>query len=196
MKRLAWFPGLMSLALAGALHAQPTAPVTPSSEAVTSVPSQAEREARGRELEARRSAIEGEYKQAMRYCYQQFDVVSCRNQAREKRIAANNLLRKDEQAHNAQERQIKAAEAQQRLLDKQQEALERAQDAQRAVEDAKSRAQRNAEKQGEHTPPASKRSSFDEKQRDAAEHRADVERRAREREKPRSAPLPPPEGAR
>ena len=78
------------------------------------------------------------------------------------------------------------------MADRQAEAADRAREAERAQQSSIERAARNAEKQADHVPEASKRSQFEEKQADAQQRKEEVARRAREREKdkPRAAPLP------
>lgn len=148
---------------------------------------------RGRALKAERDALEKSYKAQLKQCYQEFNVTSCRNEAREKYVVSNRALQKRENEQSTQERHVQAQEARQRLADRQAEAADRAREAERAQQSSIERAARNAEKQADHVPEASKRSQFEEKQADAQQRREEVARRAREREKdkPRAAPLPP-----
>lgn len=144
------------------------------------------------QLQSRRAAIEQTYQQDMAVCYQRFDVVSCRNEAREKRIQTSAALRKDELAHNARERQLAAQEAQRRSDEKLRESEEKAIDA----------AAREAQPQNSTRSPQlkqshdnSERAAYEQKQREAAERRSSIEKRLRERDKPPAAPLPLPEAA-
>jgi hypothetical protein len=143
------------------------------------------------QLQARRAAMEQAYQQDMAVCYQRFDVVSCRNEAREKRIATNAALRKDELAHNALERQRAADEAQRRADEKQREAQEK------AVESAMRETSPNNERYPKSQPnfDNSQRAAYEQKQREAAERRSNIDKRLRERDKAPAAPLPIPEAA-
>jgi hypothetical protein len=143
-------------------------------------------------LQARRAAIEKTYQQDMAVCYQRFDVVSCRNAAREKRIESNAVLRKDELAHNARERQLAAQEAQGRSDEKLREAQEKAMDvaAREALPQSNTRSPQTQPSQD-----SSERAAYEQKQREAAERRSNIEKRLRERDKPPAAPLPLPEAA-
>jgi hypothetical protein len=186
MRALISFVGL--LACAAICGAQP-APAAPGT-----LPDPAAVAARGRELQTQRDALESGYTQQLKQCYQEFNVTGCRNAARERYVVAHRALTQRELEHTAQERALNAQNARQRLADKQQEAADKAREADKAQQAAVDRAERNANKQTDHAPEASKRSQFDEKQRDAQERRKDVEQRARDRErdKPRAAPLPSP----
>ena len=148
--------------------------------------------ARGLELKSQRDTLEAGYRQQLKQCYQMFDVTRCRNEAREQYTVAHRALSKLENEHAGQVRHLDAQDARQRLMDRQADATQRAQEAERAQQQSQDRALRNADKQNDHAPESSKRSQFDEKQRDAQERRLEVERRAREREKPRAAGLPAP----
>lgn len=182
-------------------HAQTTPPpaqmpASSASQAATEQAplSEAERQAQSAHLAQRRQQLDDAYKQDMKICYQQFDVTSCRNQARERRIQANALLRQEELKFNAAERQIKAAQAQQRIADKTADAQSPDAQAQRAatVQQAQERAQAHAQKQIDHANQGGNREAYEAKQREAAEHRANVEKKQRERDKPPAAPLPVP----
>lgn len=157
-------------------------------------PSEAERQAESSRLDMRRQQLEDTYNQDMRTCYQQFNVTSCRLQARDRRIEANVQLRKEELAHKDLERRIKAETAKQRLADRdnevqqQQSQLEREQ----AVQNAQARAQRQVEKQAEHDAKGGEREAYERKQREAQAHRDNLEKKRRERDKPPAAPLPVP----
>jgi colicin import membrane protein len=144
------------------------------------------------QLQARRAAIEQTYQQDMAVCYQRFDVVSCRNEAREKRIQTSAALRKDELAHNARERQLAAQEAQRRSDEKLRESEEKAIDA-----TAREAQPQNSTRlpQSQQSRDNSERAAYEQKQREAAERRSSIEKRLRERDKPPAAPLPLPEAA-
>lgn len=158
------------------------------------LPQRDEVQARGRALQQERDALESQYKQQLKQCYQDFDVTRCRNAAREAYVVQHRALRNRENAQAADARLLDAEAARQRLRDKQNDALDRARAAEQAQQNAAQRATQNTNKQSDHQPDASKRSQFDEKQREAVERRQEVDRRAREREKPRAAPLPSPTG--
>jgi len=172
---------------------QPAAPAS-AAEAHAAPLSEAERQAISQQLAQRRQQLEEAYKHDMQICYQKFDVMHCRNEARERRIQANALLRQEELKFNATERQIKADEMQRRLAEKNSEAQREDAQAQRnaAVQQAKERADANAQKQIDHDNKGGNREAYEAKQREAAEHRANVERKRRERDKPPAAPLPVP----
>ena len=149
---------------------------------------------RGATLKTQRDALDSRYKQTVRDCYQQFNVTDCRNQARERYIADHRALREQELQHSEQERQARTAAAQERLQTKQVDATERVREAERASQAAQSRQQEQQRKQADHDATGSRRAQTLERLEDARIHRADVERRTRERErdKPRAAPLPRP----
>jgi hypothetical protein len=164
---------------------QPNTASTPTSE---------ERQAEGQRLSALRQKLEDNYQQEFKECYQKFDVTSCRIEARERRIHANAALRKEELRYNDSERRIQAAEAVERTNEKNSEAKLKEAEAQRAqaVQARKDRADANAQKQIDHELQGTKRGEFEKKQREAAQHRADVEQKLRERTKEPGAPLPVP----
>ena len=141
------------------------------------------------QLQARRAAMEQAYQQDMAVCYQRFDVVSCRNEAREKRIATNAALRKDELAHNALERQRAADEAQRRADEKQRDAQDR------AVEASTRETNPNISPKAQPINDNNQRAAYEQKQREAAERRSNIDKRLRERDKPPAPPLPTPEAA-
>ena len=146
------------------------------------------------QLQARRAALEKNFQQEMALCYQRFDVVSCRNEAREKRIATNAALRKDELAHNARERQRAAEEAQRRADEKLLDAKQKASEA--AAHDAPPSAQSHPlTASTKSANDNSQRAAYEQKQREAADRRESIEKRLRERNKPPAAPLPLPETA-
>ena len=156
--------------------------------------SQAERDQAQQRLAQKGHQIEDAYKEAMKLCYQNFDVVSCRTQAREQRIEALAALRKEELPLKAMDRQIRAEEAQSRLAERQSEAKRQQEEAERAKvsSDAKKRADAQAKKQIDHALQGTKRAEYEQKQRDAAQHRADLEKRMRDRNQEPAAPLPVP----
>jgi colicin import membrane protein len=160
----------------------------------TETPTPEARQAEGQRLTALRQQLEETYQQEIKACYQNFDVTSCRIQARERRIQANAALRKEELRHNASERRIQAAESVQRTEEKTSDAKIKEAQAQRAeaIQAAKDRADANAQKQIDHELQGTKRGAYEQKQRDAAQHRADVEKKLRERTKEPAAPLPVP----
>jgi hypothetical protein len=169
-------------------------PAVAASAATQTYPSEEARALERQRLDKKSDHIEEQYKQDMKICYQQFDVVSCRLKARDRRIEAKAALRKEELPFKAMERQIKTEEATQRLAERQSEARLKQQEADRAqaLAAAKERADANAQKQIDHALKGSKRAEYEEKQRQAAQHRADVEKKQRERTKEPAAPLPVP----
>ena len=171
-----------------------SAPEPSASAAAQNYPSEEARALERQRLDKKSDQIEEQYKQDMRICYQQFDVVSCRVKARDRRIEAKTALRKEELPFKAMERQIKTEEATQRLAERQSDAKLKQQEADRAqaLLAAKERADANAQKQIDHALKGSKRAEYEEKQRLAAQHRADVEKKQRERNKEPAAPLPVP----
>lgn len=183
MKKVAlWFAFAMCASTA---WAQPEAVNAPTME---------ERQAEGQRLSAARQKIDADYQQELKACYQNFDVTSCRIQARERRIHASSALRQEELRYNASERRIQAAEAVQRTLEKNSEAKQKEAEAERAqaIQARKDRADANTQKQLDHELQGTKRGEYEQKQRDAAQHRADVEKKRRERTKEPAAPLPVP----
>ena len=177
MKKLILF--FMCTLWAWAVFAQPQMPAN--------VPSLEERQAEGQRLSVLRQQLENTYQQELKACYQNFDVTSCR-------IQANAALRKEELRYNAIERRIQAAEAVQRAQEKNSEAKAKEAQANRAqaIQASKDRADANAQKQIEHELQGTKRGEYEQKQREAAQHRADVEKKLRERTKEPAAPLPVP----
>jgi colicin import membrane protein len=183
----AWVLVLGSMMSAGAQEALQAA-ADPASASVASV---AERAAQSQQLIARRQQLEAAYNQEMAVCYQTFDVTSCRLQARERRLQAHALLRKDEIAFNALERRIKAEEAERRAAENNALALERAQTRPSdAAQNAKALADRAAQKLADHAERGQQREAYEQKQREAAQRRADQERKLRQRDKPPPASLP------
>ena len=161
---------------------------------VASTPTPQERQAEGQRLSAARQQIDADYQQELKGCYQNFDVTSCRLQARERRIQANAALRQEELRYNASERRIQAAEAMQRTEEKNSEAKQKEMQAERAqaIQARKDKADANAQKLIDHELQGTKRGEYEQKQRDAAQHRADIEKKVRERTKEPAAPLPVP----
>lgn len=157
-------------------------------------PSEAERAVQRERLARQRQQLEDQYKQDMKLCYQNFDVNSCRLKARDRRIEANNLLRKDELQFNASERLIQAEDAKRSVAERNSEAARKETETARisAIAASKERADANAQKQIDHALQGSKRGDYEQKQREASERRADVERKLRERNKEPAAPLPVP----
>jgi hypothetical protein len=171
-------------------NAQP--PVAVASDAAAAFPTEAQRNEERERLTRARQALEDKYRQDMKLCYQNFDVNSCRLEARDRRIEANAILRKEELRFNAQERLIQAEETRRSVAERNSEAEQKKAQAQRAesIAAAKERADANAQKQIDHALQGSKRGDYEQKQRDAAQHRADVEKKLRERTKEPAAPLP------
>jgi len=169
-------------------------PAVASASVAHAFPSGEERAAERQRLDQKSQQIEDQYKQDMTQCYQQFDVVSCKIKARDRRIEAKAALRKEELPFKAMERHIKTEEAKQKLADRQSEAKLKKDEADRAeaIAAAKDRADANAQKQIDHALKGTKRGDYEQKQRDAAQHRADVEKKQRERSKEPAAPLPVP----
>ena len=163
-------------------------------EAPTITPIAQERLDEGRRLSAARQKIDADYQQELKGCYQNFDVTGCRLQARERRIQAGGALRQEELRFNASERRIQAAETMQRTAEKTSEARQKEVQADRAqaIQASKDRADANAQKQLDHELQGTKRGEYEQKQRDAAQHRADIEKKLRERTKEPAAPLPVP----
>ena len=85
-------------------------------------PSEEARAQERQRLDQKKQQIDDQYKQDMKQCYQQFDVVSCKIKARDHRIEAKAALRKEELPFKVMERQIKTEEAKQRLAERQSEA--------------------------------------------------------------------------
>lgn len=172
----------------------------PTTQAVTAAsqafvyPSEEARAQERQRLDQISQQIEDQYKQEMKQCYQQFDVTSCKLKARDRRIEAKAALRKEELPFKAMERQIKTEEARQRLAERQSEAKLKKEEADRAeaIAAAKDRADANAQKQIDHALKGSKRGEYEQKQREAEQHREDVAKKLRERNKEPAAPLPVP----
>ncbi len=159
-------------------------------------PSEQDRRAEGARLDARRQALEDTYNQDMRLCYQEFNVTSCRIEARDRRIQANAQLRKDELAHKDIERQINTEQAKQRMAERATEQQQRQQEREQVLQQAKDREQRHADKLADHEAQGGKREAYEQKQREAQAHRDNLEQKRRERTKPAAAPLPAPGASR
>lgn len=168
--------------------------VDAAQQADTRFPSEEERNEERSRLSRERQALEEQYKRDMQQCYQNFDVTSCRLKARNRRIEANSVLRKDELRFNAQERQIHAMDARHNLAERTSEAEQKKSDAERAaaIASSKDRADVNAQKQIDHALQGTKRGEFEQKQREAAQRREDAAKKIRERKGEPAAPLPVP----
>jgi len=70
-------------------------------------------------IKSARDAAQDEYKKAVRNCYQQIVVSSCKLDAQQKKIEIDNDLRRQELLLNAYQRQLRGDKAQQRLDEKQ-----------------------------------------------------------------------------
>jgi hypothetical protein len=103
-------------------------------------------------------------------------------------------LRKEEISFNKLERQIQTEEATKKLAERTSEAELKRLEAERAerIAASKERADANAQKQLDHALQGTKRGEYEQKQREAAQRRADVEKKLRERSKEPAAPLPVP----
>jgi len=165
-----------------------------SAEGSPTMLSEAERNVQRERLTVQRQQLDDQYKQDMKLCYQNFDVTSCRLKARDRRIEANNVLRKEELKFNASERLIQAEEAKRSIAERTSEAARKEADTERAaaIAASKERTDKNAQKQIDHALQGTKRGDYEQKQREAAEHRADIEKKMRERNKESAAPLPVP----
>ena len=182
---------LLCVTGAGAQHTTaPMADATPVT--VFENASSAERIAHSQQLAARRQQLETDYNEAMSVCYQKFDVTRCRLDARERRLQAQAVLRKDEIAFNTVDRRLRAEEAERRSAENDTAARDREQTRQtEAADHAKALADRAAQKQADHAARGQQREAYDQKQREAAQRRADLEQKRRERAKPAAAlPLP------
>ena len=186
---------LIACLSASAWSADPV--VMPSSSAsapAPNFPSEAQRNEERERLTRQRQQLEDTYKQEMKQCYQNFDVTSCRLKARDRRIEANHILRKEELRFNAMERQIQAEETRRSVAERNSEAEQKKAEAQRAASIAASKehADANAQKQIDHALQGTKRGDYEQRQREAAQHKADLEKKLRERNKESAAPLPVP----
>jgi colicin import membrane protein len=157
-------------------------------------PSEMERSAERTRLTIARQQLEDQYKKEIKLCYQNFDVTSCRIQARDRRIESNTALRQQELRFNAQERLIHAEETRRSIADRNSEATMKEAEAQRAaaISASKDRADANAQKQIDHALQGTKRGEYEQRLREAAQHKVDLEKKLRERNKEPAAPLPVP----
>lgn len=165
-----------------------------SNDAVAKLPTQEARQQERIRLDAERQRLEHQYNEDVKACYQMFDVTRCRLAARDRRIEANQVLRQAELNFNAIERQVQAEETRARLSERNNEAARKDAEVQRAqaVAAARERSDAHAQKQLDHALVGTKRGEYEQKQREAAQHRADVEKKLRERGKEPAAPLPVP----
>ena len=189
MKRLLLWPimGCVWWLWAGAALAQSAA----------DLPSAQEREQTQSQLRQRRQALQEAYKQDVHQCYQEFDVTDCLTRAREKRIAANTELRKEELRLSAIERQVKAQQTQARRDERNSPEKQAEAQAQRdqAQQDRQARSQSNAQKNADFAQLGKTRAAYDKKQQDAQAHRAELQQRLKDNDKTPAAPLPSPTGA-
>ena len=199
MKKLFCFGAFCLCALAWG--AEPLASLPASAPALNAsqpsdsgFPSEAERNKESTRLSRLRQELEETYRQDMKLCYQNFDVTSCRLKARDRRIDANASLRKEELRFNAMERQIQAEETRRSVAERNSEAEQKKAEAQRAasIAAAKETADANAQKQIDHALQGTKRGEYEQKQREAVQHREDVAKKIRERKGEPAAPLPVP----
>jgi hypothetical protein len=188
-----------SASVAESLMTAPVASVASSTDASPSssdlpLTSEAVRDAERQRLSVARKALEDRYTQDLKLCYQNFDVTSCRLKARDRRIEANAALRKEELRFNASERRIQADEALERTKEKTSESKLKEAEAQRAqaIQASQDRADANAQKKIDHAVQGTKRGEYEQKQREAAQHREDAAKKLRERTKEPAAPLPVP----
>jgi len=165
-----------------------------ASPAVAPVSDEAARHAERERLTQARQQLDAQYQNEIKTCYQYFDVTSCRLKARDRRIEANALLRKEELRFNANERKIQAEQARRAVADRNSDAERKKSEAERAaaIAASKDRADANAQKQIDHALQGTKRGDYEEKQREAAQHREDFAKKLRERNKEPAAPLPVP----
>lgn len=194
-----FFIGVVLTVVSWALLAEPvegTSVERTSPDQASSAPlaTESERNEQRVRLTQQRQQLEEQYRQDMKRCYQNFDVTSCRLKARDRRIEANQLLRKEELQFNASERLIHAEDAKRSLAERNSEAARKDAETARvaAIAASKERADANAQKKIDHALQGSKRGDYEQKQREAAERRADVEKKIRERNKEPAAPLPVP----
>ncbi len=170
------------------------------------------------EIKARQLNVESEYKKELEDCYQKFAVNQCKDSASEKRLSELSKLREYELRNNEIERArrqdelIKDAKlkADQRDLDlEKQKEQANSSDAERQRlnieknEQHDSKLSQNPKKNGLETsksevraplsaPDRDARAKFEAKQREAAQHKADVEKRLLEKEiksRPTTAPV-------
>jgi hypothetical protein len=163
-------------------------------QSAADIPTEEQRSEERSRLSRERQSLEDQYKRDMQQCYQKFDVTSCRLKARDRRIEANAVLRKDELRFNAQERQLHMIEVRRNLAERNSEAQQKNSEAERAaaIAASKERADANAQKQIDHALQGSKRGDFEQKQREAAQRREDAAQKIRSRKGEPAAPLPAP----
>ena len=188
-----WMLCVLPWVCAAAWALEPAA-VPVESQATVDFPSEDERSKERARLSGLRQALEDQYKADMAQCYQKFDVTNCRLQARERRIEANALLRVDELRFQAQERHIHALQTRRNLAERNSEAEQKKSEAERVanISAAKDRADAHAQKQIDHALQGTKRGEYEQKQREAAQHREDVAKKNRERKAEPAASLPVP----
>lgn len=164
------------------------------SATMSTMQSEAVRNAERARLTAARQELEEQYAHDMALCYQKFDVTRCRLKARDRRIEANALLRQDELRFNAQERQIQAENTRRSLAERNSDAEKKKAESDRAaaISAAKDRADVNAQKRIDHALQGTKRGDYEQKLREAAQHKEDVAKKIRERKGEPAAPLPVP----
>lgn len=176
------------------MQAESVSPAVIAASHTSVFPSEEARAQERQRLDQQSQKIEDQYMQDIKRCYQQFDVVSCKLKARDRRIEAKNALRKEELPFKTMERHIKTEEAKQRLAERQSDANLKQQEADRAraLAESKQRADANAQKQIDHELKGTKRGAYEQKLREAEDHRTKVEKKQRERDKEPAAPLPVP----
>ncbi|TFZ08481.1 hypothetical protein [Ramlibacter humi] len=170
-------------------------------------------------IAAERSHIEAAFTQAQKACYQKFAVSDCIDEARDTRreqladlrrqeIQLNDAERrrrsaeriKDLDERQSQEKQDQKAQSRGKALADQQtresRAATKADKAAQAASAAQARAQKAAGKETKDPtlPDAQANASrYDERMKEAQEHRAKVEKKQAESQKPAKAPLPVPQ---
>ena len=188
------FVCVTSWATEPAMNPKAQTAVLATSQDTPDFPSEAERSEERERLNSARQVLEDQYKSDMQQCYQNFDVTSCRLKARDRRIEANVVLRKDELRFNAQERQIHTMDARRNLAERNSDAEQKKSDTERAaaISASKDRADANSQKQIDHALQGTKRGEFEQKQREAAQRREDAAKKVRERKGEPAVPLPVP----
>lgn len=170
------------------------------------------------EIKARQLNVESEYKKELEDCYQKFAVNQCKDSASEKRLSELSKLR----AYELRNNEIERARRQDELIKDakikaDQKALDLANQKEQANSSDAERKRLNNEKNEQHdsklnqnpkkdgleksksevraplsSPDSDARVKFEAKQREAAQHKADVEKRLIEKEKknrPSTAPV-------
>lgn len=189
------FLGMIGLGLA---QAQETAVTPVTTDSVIQVPSLSheQREQIKADLDERRSALEAQYKQNKRACYQFFDVSGCQLKARDAYLQAHVALRKEELRYLDREREFKNQEVAEGLAQRVSEDSQKKAQEQRdqSVREAQQRQAENARKQLDFASKGSKRAEYEQKQKEAQAHRQSVQDQINERDKPAAPTLPvPPE---